>query len=197
MRIRSFIALCFPVLSTRRIAEEVERHQAGLQKAGLRIAWVPPANFHVTLKFLGSVEEELLEGVAERLQKVARRPPLEARVACLGAFPSTIEPKVLWVGVDGGEPLLALAAQLEAEMVELGLEREERLFHPHITVGRVKSQPPGGDASDLWRSEVDLGGVRLSEVVVYESKSHAAGSEYIARVRVPFSNTRESDDGLG
>jgi 2'-5' RNA ligase len=189
MRIRAFIALCFPVLVTRRIAEEVERSKEVVRQGGLKVIWVPPAHFHVTLKFLGSLEEEVLEGVGVRLRKVARLAPFEAQAARFGAFPSSAEPKVLWVGVDGGEPLMRLAAEVETQMVELGFEREERPFHPHITVGRVKAQPSGVDASTLWKSEIDLGRAPLSEMVVYESRSHAAGSEYIARARIPFSNS--------
>jgi 2'-5' RNA ligase len=181
---RIFLALNFSVAVTRRIAEEIERRKPALADAGFRVAWVPAANLHVTVKFLGSVREEAIEGVIGALHKVApRHQPLEARAQGLGVFPSLLRPSVLWLGVEG--PSLApLQHDVEGAMVELGFEKEERAFHPHVTVGRVKEGH--GDATTLWQANVDCGGSLLSEIVVYESKTRSAGAEYIARARVPL-----------
>jgi 2'-5' RNA ligase len=146
------------------------------------VAWVPAANLHVTLKFIGSIPEELVEGIALRLQRVAAKlPPFEARARGFGAFPSLTHPKVLWVGVEG-EPLVKLQRAVEDAMAELGIEKEERAFHPHLTVGRVKEHH--GSAPLPWSGDEDLGTSTVSEIVVYESRMHKSGSEYIARARV-------------
>lgn len=181
---RIFLALNFSVAVTRRIAEEVERRKQSFADAGFRIAWVPAANLHITIKFLGSVREEAIEGVVGALHRLAPRyQPLEARAQGLGAFPSPVKPSVLWLGVDA--PSLApLQREVEGAMIELGFEKEERQFHPHLTVGRVKEAR--GDATPLWQSNVDCGGSLLPEIVVYESKTRSAGAEYIARARVPL-----------
>jgi 2'-5' RNA ligase len=180
-RIRAFLALAFPVAVTRRIAEEVARRKAAVGDA--RVAWVPAANLHVTLKFLGGIPEELVEGIAGRLKQVAQRhAPIEARARGLGAFPSPSRPNVLWVGVDGGEALTRLAHDVDAAMVELGLAKEERPFHAHITVGRVKEHRGPID----WSSDAEYGTAALNEIIVYESRTHRAGAEYVARARVPL-----------
>jgi 2'-5' RNA ligase len=171
-RIRCFLAVTFPVAVTRKIAEEIERQRKSVA-AGVRVAWVPPANLHVTLRFLGSIDEDLIDGIVVRLKKVAERnPPFEARAQGLGSFPH-----VLWVGVEG-EGLAKLGREVEAAMVGLGFAPEERPFHPHITVGRVK------EGSVHWKEPMEFGAATLSEIVVYESRTHKAGAEYIARARV-------------
>jgi 2'-5' RNA ligase len=178
--IRTFVAVSFSVVVTRRIAEEVERQRASV--SGVRAVWVPPANFHVTLRFLGSIEEEWVAGLAGRLRtRAAKRSPFDMRAKGLGVFPSQERPRVLWVGVDGGEPLLSLQREVEAASCELGLDPEERPFHPHLTVARVKE---GGPIA--WQSEVDLGMSQVSEMVIYESRTTSKGSEYTARARVPL-----------
>jgi len=180
---RIFLALNFSVAVTRKIAEEVERHKAPMGDAGFRVAWVPAANLHLTLRFLGSIGEELVEGVAGACQRVAaRHQPFEAKAVGLGAFPSAQKPNILWVGVEAPPALAALQREIEGAMVELGFEKEERAYHPHVTVGRVKEHRDS--AAELWKSDALVGASTFTEIVVYESKTRSAGAEYIARARV-------------
>lgn len=182
---RIFLALNFSVAVTRKIAEEVERKKAALADAGFRVAWVPAANLHLTLRFLGSIGEELVEGVTGACKRVAaRHAPVEARAVGLGAFPSLHKPSVLWVGVEAPPALSALQRDVEAAMVELGFDREERAYHPHVTVGRVKEGR--GSAAEIFTGSVDCGSCPLAEIVVYESRTRSAGAEYVARARVPL-----------
>src|SRR6516162_4021796 len=165
-RIRCFLATTFPVALTRKIAEEIERQRKAVTA---RVAWVPPANLHVTLRFLGSIDEDLVEGIVLRLKKVAaRHAPFEAKATGLGSFTG-----VLWVGVES-DGLVKLQKDVEAAMVELGFgpeNRGERPFHPHITVGRVKQ------GSVEWKAPLELGAATMGEVVVYESRTHQSGAE--------------------
>jgi 2'-5' RNA ligase len=175
-RIRCFLAATLSVAVTRKIAEEVERQRKGVSA---RVSWVVPANLHVTLRFLGSIDENLVDGIAVRLKKVAaRHPPFEARARGLGAFPNVQKANVLWVGVES-EPLVKLQREVEVAMVELGFGKEEKPFHPHVTVGRVKEGSVGE-----WSSTAELGVSTVNEIVVYESRTHKSGAEYIARARV-------------
>ncbi len=172
-RIRCFLAATFPVAVTRKIAEEIERQRKAVTA---KVAWVPPANLHVTLRFLGSIDEDLVDGIVVRLKKVAvANPPFEARAKGLGSFPH-----VLWVGVEG-DGMVKLQKDVEAAMVDLGFAKEDRPFHPHITVGRVKHGTVGE-----WSAATEFGAATLNEIVVYESRTHRAGAEYIARARVPL-----------
>jgi 2'-5' RNA ligase len=180
-----FLALNFSVSATRKLAEEVDRKKAAMGDAGFRVAWVPAANLHLTLKFLGSVGEELVEGVTGACRRVAaRHSPIEAKAIGFGAFPSLHKPNVLWVGVEAPPSLLALQREVESAMVDLGFEKEERAYHPHVTVGRVKESR--GSAEELWKSDALVSSSALAEIVVYESRTRSAGAEYVARARVPL-----------
>jgi RNA 2',3'-cyclic 3'-phosphodiesterase len=176
-RIRAFLALTFSVAVTRKIAEEIERRRNSVPA---KVAWVPPANLHLTLQFLGSIDENLIEGIVVGLKKIAaRHAPFEARARGLGAFPDLQHPKVLWVGVEG-DGLARLQKDVEGAMLELGFPKEERAFHPHVTVGRVKETAALPD----WNAAVECGASTIGEIVVYESRSIKTGVEYVARARV-------------
>jgi len=182
--IRLFVAANFSLSVTRRIAEDVETRRKQVGEA-LQVAWVPPANYHVTLKFLGSAPEESVEAIAGRLAKIAAQvAPLPMRAHGLGVFPAPERPRVLWVGVDGGAAggaaLGALQQQVERALCELGFPSEDRPFHAHLTVGRVREQR----SEVAWTSETDYGTSTVNELVVYESRTHAQGAEYVARARV-------------
>ena len=112
---RIFLALNFSVAVTRKIAEEVARLQPPMTEAGFRVAWVPAANLHVTLRFIGSIEESLVEGVTGACRRVAAgHAPIEAKAGGVGAFPSLQKPTVLWVGVQAPPALSALQRDVEA-----------------------------------------------------------------------------------
>jgi 2'-5' RNA ligase len=182
---RIFLALNFSVAVTRRIADEIEPRKPPFAEAGFKVAWVPAANLHLTLRFIGSISDELVEGVVGATRKVAaRHAPFEARAAGVGAFPSLERPSVLWIGVTAPPALASLQKDVEAAMIELGFPGEERAYHPHVTAARIKDGR--GSAAELWRGEADCGASTFTEIVVYESKTRSAGAEYIARARLPL-----------
>jgi len=134
---RLFIALNLDENLRRAIAEA----QGRLRASGADAKWVVPESIHITLKFLGWVDDarvpEVMEALAAALDGAAGfRLSLEG----IGSFPTPTAPRVVWVGVkDGGEHLAALAERIDAAMGPLGFEREARAFSPHVTIGRCKS----------------------------------------------------------
>lgn len=134
--IRSFIAVELPNDVRERIAEVISE----AAKHGGAIKWVEAHNLHLTLKFLGDVREEVIARVSATLDAIANQfSPFGFDVVGVGGFPNFNRPKVLWVGATATEELLRLQERVESEMSNLGIPREERAFHPHITIGRVKS----------------------------------------------------------
>lgn len=140
---RLFIALNFPD-ETRRALHDAS---AALRDAVPRgVSWVRPDGLHLTLKFLGEVEEARVAEVAAALGRVAAaHAPVRLVVAGVGAFPSLARPRVVWAGVDPTPRLELLQHDVEAACAELGFEVEGRAFRPHVTLGRVR---PGTRASD-------------------------------------------------
>lgn len=108
-----------------------------------RIRWSRPENVHLTLKFLGDVDEEILDGLRTVLEDAcAAHAPFEARLAGLGAFPSARRARILWAGIGAGSAQLrSLAADVDVALSHSGFERETRPYEPHLTLGRVRGQP--------------------------------------------------------
>jgi 2'-5' RNA ligase len=119
--------------------------QENLAKAGTEVKWVEPANLHLTLLFLGEVEDRRLPPVCQVVQEnAAKHPAFAMTLATVGCFPNPRRPRILWVGVgQGAAEVTAVHDSLEAPLLELGCyRREERRYTPHLTLGRVKSDRP-------------------------------------------------------
>lgn len=182
-RIRAFIALNLPVDVIRAAAAVQERLRAAAKAAGMRVGWVPAANMHVTLKFLGEIPEELAAAIADVLSaKLAGRPSLQVTVKGAGTFPEGSRPRVVWLGVQGeGDPVAALAGDVETWLEELGVARESRPFHAHLTLGRVKH---GSGELVAGLEEELVGECNAREVVLYRSVLQRTGAEYVPLRRV-------------
>ena len=124
---------------------------AQLRRTDAPVRWVRPENLHITLKFLGELGEEHLDDLKARLAKVDK-PDLELALDGLGSFPSRGAPRVIWAGVrDPAGNLLRLAAELSRAAVSVGVPAEDRPYHPHITLGRMK----GSAGKDAIRSAME------------------------------------------
>jgi len=127
------------------VLDAIERHRRRLGDAigSNAVRWVPRANYHVTLEFLGATPESQIPGIEAALQATAAaataRPELV--VTRPGAFPGIRRPRTLWVGVEDPEGTLAgLERDLRARLSGLGLGLDERPFRPHVTIGYVRRQ---------------------------------------------------------
>jgi len=177
-RIRTFIAVDLDkAVRNRTIAL-----QETLMKAGTEVKWVEPENLHVSLLFLGEVEDREVISVCRAVEEVAQKHSgFLMSVETVGCFPNPRRPRVLWVGVgEGKQALCAIHDALETPLLDLGYRREERRYSPHITLGRVKSDRPTEKlASALAQQAGWKGGeLQVSELLVMGSKLTPAGPEY-------------------
>jgi 2'-5' RNA ligase len=178
--IRAFIAVDIP--EDVRVA--IGDAQARLTRAhvGVKISWTKVESIHVTLQFLGYVEEVAVEKIKTALQAVAENhAPFELSVRGAGAFPNENRARVLWVGCEDTEGRLkALAGAVEAAMQPLGFEPEHREFSAHLTLGRVKFPRPDAAltrALDSVKNEA-FGTMRVESMHLFESQLHPQGSVY-------------------
>jgi RNA 2',3'-cyclic 3'-phosphodiesterase len=178
-RVRSFIAVD--------VGDEVRRKAAALQqqlaRTGANVKWVAPDAMHLTLLFLGELDDRDILPVCRAVEKVAATEPgFPLRVSGVGAFPNTRRPKVVWGGVtDGAEPLRRLYTALEAKLLDLGVYRkEERDYTPHLTLGRVKNEADGfALAPELTKLLAwDGGRAMVNEVLVFSSELRRDGPEH-------------------
>ncbi len=183
--VRIFAAVNVSVPSVRKLAE-LQRKLRSRQPEPLKIKWVPPPNLHLTLKFYGNLSPEQVEAVADAAVAAARETaPFDVALKGLGAFPSAERPRVLWARlVEGSDHLAALHERLETTSSELGFARDERPFHGHLTLGRVRR---GFEGVATWLEEhADADCLRstVDEIVIYESRLHRTGAEYVSHYRI-------------
>lgn len=165
--------------------------QKELSKGGAGVKWAAPEAMHVTLLFLGEVDDRELHAVCRAVKGVAAtEPPFALRVAGVGAFPTPRRPKVVWAGMtEGAEPLRRLYTALEEQMLELGCYRkEERGYTPHLTLGRVKGDAdPAALAAEIpKRAAWDGGRTTVDEVLVFGSELTRDGPVYTVVGRAPL-----------
>ncbi|MCX5715241.1 MAG: RNA 2',3'-cyclic phosphodiesterase [Candidatus Omnitrophica bacterium] len=134
---RTFIAIELP----QEIKDSLERLQAGLKQTGADVKWVNPENIHLTLKFLGEVDEGKIKDIEQTLEGVALNyKQFSIRPFSIGVFPKMEFPKVIWIGIDKGDNETKLiAGELEQNLAQIGMPKEDRPFSSHITIGRTKS----------------------------------------------------------
>jgi 2'-5' RNA ligase len=133
--IRSFIALPTQSIAQQAIAEI----QAKLKATQANVKWESQDKFHITLVFLGNVEQPKLELLSTTLAKsVLQFPSFTIAYESIGAFPNIHNPRVVWIGAKSSQTVLDLQATTGRICAEFGFPQEARVFHPHITLGRVK-----------------------------------------------------------
>jgi 2'-5' RNA ligase len=150
---------------------------------GVRLTTVEA--MHVTLKFLGSIDEELVPPLAAEIEPHAARLPHSARVTGLGAFPRASQARILIAKLADEEGTLAAVAGSLDEIAERrGIAREARAFRPHLTLGRSKEAI---DARPWLRSVTTLEEqADFAALVVYRSDASAEGSRYTSLARWPI-----------
>lgn len=151
----------------------------GPKSKGVR--WVPVENIHITLKFFGEVKDELIPDIEKGISAVCMNyEPFNINVRGAGVFPNPKYPNVLWVGVDDSSELARLNTDIEEAMYELGFEKEDRNFSPHLTIGRVKDKKAAETAvKELYTFKDNVfGSIHVSEVLLMKSVLKPAGAEY-------------------
>jgi 2'-5' RNA ligase len=183
-RVRTFIALDpGPAIRDRMITLQKE-----LARAGADVKWVEPDNLHITLLFLGEVEDRDLVSVCQAVTETAEtRGAFEVSIEGAGCFPNMRRPRVVWLGVGrGAADIAGLHDALEEPLLQLGCyRREERKYTPHVTLGRVQ----GDESTDalsaalLKNKGYQAGTADIREVQVMSSELSPRGPVYTVMSR--------------
>lgn len=183
-RIRTFIAVGID----RAVRDRAVALQERLALAEVPVKWVEPENLHLTLLFLGEVDERDLIKVCRAVENVCRvHAPFTLSFASTGAFPNTRRPRTLWAGIEEGtEELIALHDALEPPLQDLGCyRREDRPYSPHLTLGRVKGDEESEALAAALTKHVGWQGgtVQVREVLVMSSELRSEGPTYAVMSR--------------
>ncbi len=188
MGIRSFLAFSLPA-PIREVAEPVLRDLSG---ASRDVKWVRPQNVHITLVFLGSVDEAVIPGVTSAAAGICTTfSPFRLSVNGVGFFPNPRRPRVIWLGLQGDvERMGRFRDALQKALEPFGVEPEKRPFQPHLTLGRFRK---GGVMDDRLaramerHARVTSPECTFSEFVLFRSDLHPSGAVYTALARFPLS----------
>jgi 2'-5' RNA ligase len=177
-RIRTFVAID----PGKAVHDRLIALQETLARTGSEVKWVEPENLHVTLLFLGEVEDREVARVCQVIAAgAAKHTPFSLSVETVGCFPNPRRPRIVWVGVgEGTQPLVALHDELEIPLQDLGYRREERRYTPHITLGRVKSEGATDKLAAALAKRADWKGgeTNVREVLVMSSELTSQGPVY-------------------
>jgi len=185
--IRAFIAVELPDELRRALAAVQTRLKERVAYAlnpGVKVQWVRPESLHLTLKFLGDIEEAQVPVIGEALERVARaQRAFVVDAVGAGVFPEIRAPRILWVGFTGTtDKLVQLAAAVESALASGGFPSENKPFAPHLTVARIKE-----GQRDLGRAlasgkflelVTQVGTLPVRSIALMRSELNPSGSVY-------------------
>ena len=174
---RGFIAIELPETIQKALAE----FQQELNNCGSDVRLTRPENIHLTLKFLGNIEEDKADIIAEKIKGICKEQSgFKIGVSGTGMFPNMRSPRVLWAGIDLNDDIVTLQKGIEEAMASLGFEKEKRRFSPHLTLGRFRSSRGKKavlDKMDSCRENI-FGIMDVDSVLLMRSDLGPTGAKY-------------------
>lgn len=186
--IRLFIAINTPQKIVPLLAGVRDR----LESTRADVKWESDEKLHCTLKFLGDTREEVLPDIVSALGHVtSSTPTFPMRYSGLGCFPNKREPRIIWVGMEDANGILQKLAQtVEIHMAALGFKPEQRVYHPHVTLGRVKSSRRMRELLAMMETVTFQSSlVSLREIELVKSELKPGGSVYTPVAKVALGNS--------
>jgi 2'-5' RNA ligase len=192
MSIRCFIAIEIEEEIRKEIARVQQRLKKELRGNESGIKWVPPENIHLTLKFLGNVSDQDIPEICNAVSRAASEfQPFSFGVGTCGSFPPNRPARVLWIGINQGQPeLKQLAKRVDHWVNKLGFPLEKRAFSGHLTLARIR-QPNVGKAVLRVAEQTTietLGQQTVSAITVFQSDLRPGGPIYTPLHHVPLTD---------
>lgn len=169
--IRSFFGIPIP----EDVRKEIYKIITELKRDLKNVKWVEEENLHITLKFLGNIEEKKIEEIREEVKKFLKDiKPFEVQLQDFGVFPSKTRARVLWIGMGSGKENVAqLNQRIEESMERIGFKREKREFSPHLTIGRIRNPSPLS-LNISYQSRC----FKVNKFILYKSELSEKGPKY-------------------
>ncbi|MGC1107589.1 MAG: RNA 2',3'-cyclic phosphodiesterase [Candidatus Acidiferrales bacterium] len=173
---RLFVALDVPEETRRALHAVIE----GLSVICCGARWVRPEGVHITLKFIGHVEDTKLPGIQEALSLVRGGKAVDMAFQQFGFFPHEKRPRIFYIRIEAAKELGALAGEIETRLEPAGIAKEARSFQPHLTLARFKSNEGLPELRKKIASlpSQDFGGGTAAEFHLYQSVLQSGGAVY-------------------
>jgi 2'-5' RNA ligase len=165
------------------VVELIDRLQQRAKRLApkARLTWVTAERTHVTIRFIGQVENDAGDAIRDALALPLAVPPFELTVAGAGTFPPKGPPRVVWAGLrNGRDGLVAIEKQVSARLVRLGFESVARPYNPHLTLARVREAAGLKSAALLEGITASTLGVSpVRAITLFESRLSPKGPTYV------------------
>jgi 2'-5' RNA ligase len=181
--IRLFTGIAVPQAVNARLDDLVRR-----LKPLARIRWSPASNFHITTKFIGAWPEDRLEILKQALACPLSTGAFRIAVRGVGFFPRARAPHIFYAGIEGGEPLSALASQTDKICAKLEIAPEKRAYSPHLTLAKIGT-PPNLDALHAAIAQdpaLEFGAFDVTAFHLFLSHPTKAGTIYTSLAEFPL-----------
>ncbi|NUQ00469.1 MAG: RNA 2',3'-cyclic phosphodiesterase, partial [Armatimonadetes bacterium] len=190
---RAFLAVVPP----REARDKVEAVRDPLRDLAPEGRWVHPSLWHVTIKFLGEIEDDLVPAVADLVNQVtARFESFEVSLGGTGLFPNADRPRVLWMGIgEGAERLTELANAIDEELDGLGFEPDEHGFQAHMTLARFRESFEAGELAGTAGPGEEVCRFEVDSVVLMKSVLRPRGPDYSVIERLPLIPREKPEEG--
>lgn len=171
---RTFIAIELPPTIKQHLCDIARQ----LRRSDVAATWVKPDNLHLTLRFLGNVDDILLPQLAEQIAQLTKQQTaFHADLDGFGFFPSLKCPRILFAAIQEPQPFRHLAQHLDRLLEPLGFAPEQH-FHPHITLARIKSNKNLEQLHQLTDDLQPQSPFTVNTISLYGSILHADGAHY-------------------
>ncbi len=187
---RTFVAIDFSPEIRKKIGEIIEYFKT--QTPDYALKWVEPQNLHMTIKFLGELSEGHLRTIKDVLSDTLEgRSAFEIEVTGMGMYPSTQKPRVIWLGVEGSEPLKDIHQSLDQALQKASIPPDKRGLSPHLTIARVRRNVETLIVQDIGKTlsqfKIDsLGKCTIDRIVLYKSTLTPSGPIYDPLLSIPL-----------
>lgn len=186
---RLFLAVDLDAAARAAIAATQKRVAAALADSSSRVSWVKPDRMHLTMLFLGELEEARVPALVESIGRHIDGKPFEIALENVGVFPERGAPRVVWVGVSGAEDALHdLYDELVRRVAAQDIAIESRPFQPHLTLGRFKTSRPSDRRRVLAVAQPGrIARVTVDGATLYRSRLSSEGPTYTPLARATLS----------
>ena len=172
---RGFIA--FDIDTNSKIKELIQ----AIKKTQADVKLVEPDNIHITLKFLGDVQEEKTEDITSIIKDACKNSkPFTINLLGTGVFPNQNYIKVIWIGIEDTKSIEPVSNYINEELVDLGFKKDNRSFSPHITVGRVRTAKNKQELISVIQQfqKIEFGKQKISSIKLMKSVLTPKGPIY-------------------